>query len=1015
MAELNSSVDPREIPVDAKMINFLMPKGGQSATKTFQFNPITKSWEILYNYKAGKFFKGFAFPTESLSDVYQILKENQDFPVFFIHGGFIDGIDRTNMVRRKREGSKDDLQPTLRDRMVHCFCLDIDGYEGNSVEEFVNTQLPDAFSRADYIYQYSASYGLSSDQSKLKVHLFFWLQNPCHIGDLKTWVKSYNSKKGWGNVIDDSVLTATQPVYTQRRICKGADDPIQDFIGYQVKGGVLNWQPDDNYVVKGKAEGNLEGILATAKETEFDVTTSIREIVAGKRFHENVRSMSLSLMNDGIPPNKVKKTIKGILQTVETKDERWQTRYDDVDRLVETAAEIVNKPTFEEMVDWIKKSQTITVEAEFAEKIIKFDPIQQKQLVDYIEEKLGVGKRAINAVMKIAKAEHDSKQIELARQIQSEKRAAMGILEFEITSDNHGDTTRKISQALSTSEKTPQVFMIGKTLSIVLHNYPKTVRQVMRKQELGEDYPKMPLIQDITKPVGVLRGIVEKDCAFINETGKGIVCPDSILNAVPRCYSVPWKSITGIVEHPFIGMDWEIVQKQGYDESTGLYAMLHDKLKIKLGDPGKAYQYLAYTVFDEFPFDTDLDRACAVGCLLTAIQRPIIAGETGIPGFAMVSPKPSSGKTTLVQLICHSVYNRPAAATGWSDSDEELGKHLLAILREGHSSVLFDNIPKSTAIKSDELAKAMTSATYSRRKLGENETEEVPSNVLWLFTGNNIQFKGDFATRILPIRIVPEVERPEHRVFSRGDIGQWAADNRKKILSAALSIIISGKDIKDDFVGTASRFKEWNKYVRLPLLKVCGHDLLSVFERNSFEDDDFIEKRELLEALYDEFGEKAFKTRDVLKAIGGYNETGKMDSDGSLLKEIITDVFGEKAATNPKALGRYLLGLKDFVIGPYKLQRGDKKLGVNWKVRYNPNCKIESVETDDLIVGCEVTEKEGNDATDMVGKNNKKVEALVGHGENSVVIESRDKRDHSENNHRESGYIEGGKDENWPW
>ena len=46
-----------------------------------------------------------------------------------IHGAIIDGTDKQNMIRRKRSDHKDGLKPTITDRNLSLFCLDVDGFD----------------------------------------------------------------------------------------------------------------------------------------------------------------------------------------------------------------------------------------------------------------------------------------------------------------------------------------------------------------------------------------------------------------------------------------------------------------------------------------------------------------------------------------------------------------------------------------------------------------------------------------------------------------------------------------------------------------------------------------------------------------------------------------------------------------------------------------------------------------------------------------------------------------------
>ena len=344
-------------------------------------------------------------------------------------------------------------------------------------------------------------------------------------------------------------------------------------------------------------------------------------------------------------------------------------------------------------------------------------------------------------------------------------------------------------------------------------DFPKTIRQVMKRFELNEDYPKMPVLQYYRAVT--LGARIENDVAFMNSKGKDIPCPTNILKILEEGVSDKFKPLSGIIEHPFVNRKFQVIQKNGYDDHTGLFSMLHHKLKLKTIPPKKAFDYLAHTVFDEFPFASELDRCVAVAALMTCVQRPIIAGDSGFPGFGITSPVQSSGKTTLAQLISYSIYNRAVAATSFSKDDTELRKHILAILKEGHSCILFDNMPAGMEVTSNELAKAMSSDTYAGRLLGDTKTVEAPSLVVWLFTGNSIYFVGDFGTRVYPINLDPRMENPDTRYFRRTDIGQWAMDNRKHILSAVISLIMHAK--KEIKMPGASRFPVWDRFFIQPL------------------------------------------------------------------------------------------------------------------------------------------------------------------------------------------------------
>jgi hypothetical protein len=311
---------------------------------------------------------------------------------------------------------------------------------------------------------------------------------------------------------------------------------------------------------------------------------------------------------------------------------------------------------------------------------------------------------------------------------------------------------------------------------------------------------------------------------------------------------------------------------------------------------------------------------------MTCVQRAVIAGDSGFPGFAIISPTQSSGKTTLAQLISYSVYNRAIPATSFTKDETELSKQLLAILNEGHRCILFDNMPAGMEVTSNTLAKAMSSDTFSGRLLGDNKTIQVPTAVVWLFTGNSIQLRGDFATRVYPINLNANMEDPDKRNFKRQDIGTWAMDNRKKIISAIISLVLAAK--KKTKISEASRFPLWDKFVRKPLYAVAKIDINDAAHANKKNDSYLQAKINLLKILHDKYGTTTeFSTRDVMEE--AFLEWDKKPNElGDVLIELI-----DKKADNARSVGKMLGRIRGVVLGGLTLRDGKTKVfPAKWRV-----------------------------------------------------------------------------------
>jgi hypothetical protein len=299
----------------------------------------------------------------------------------------------------------------------------------------------------------------------------------------------------------------------------------------------------------------------------------------------------------------------------------------------------------------------------------------------------------------------------------------------------------------------------------------------------------------------------------------------------------------------------------------------------------------------DFPFASDTDTAGAVAALLTAMQRRMFDGNEGCPGFLTTAPIQSSGKTAFFQLLFELIWGRTAAATNWSTSDEELGKHILAILLEGHGGVLFDNLEEGGRVESNALARAMTSPKFTGRVLGENRGAIVPTNCLWCFTGNNISASGDFNTRILAIKIDPKTETPEERTFTRPDLAEWCKSHRAEFYKHAMTILVgyqrhlrdggSPCDVKP------TRYTNWDNQVRHAIIWAGSADPAVLFEQNKAEDPKREGRRNLLAAWWCAYGGEPKHLRDVITDAEEVSRYAAAEKEGNLrdLDEAIRDLL----------------------------------------------------------------------------------------------------------------------------
>ena len=101
----------------------------------------------------------------------------------------------------------------------------------------------------------------------------------------------------------------------------------------------------------------------------------------------------------------------------------------------------------------------------------------------------------------------------------------------------------------------------------------------------------------------------------------------------------------------------------------------------------------------------------------------------------------------------------------------------------------------------------------------------MPTNALFLATGNNLTFVGDITTRSILCSLNPKCERPEEREFEV-DLRSYIPHHRSSLVKAALTIlrayIVAGKTKQP--IAPFGRFEEWSNLVRSSIVWIGMED-----------------------------------------------------------------------------------------------------------------------------------------------------------------------------------------------
>lgn len=592
----------------------------------------------------------------------------------------------------------------------------------------------------------------------------------------------------------------------------------------------------------------------------------------------------------------------------------------------------------------------------WTEALRSMEALARRKVLEWVYKNTDADKKELNAALKAAqdvwaKQANKSANDNMISGIEAEGRTPVMYDASKLP-----EILRQVERAVFEDRLNDLVLTHTQGLVTVREKRPTTVREVARESQVECDDAPLGLLIDRYEQHGL--GIrLMASCAFLQENKAGriteILAPSKLVHTMLETSHNHAAALVGIIEHPAVKEDGGLVSGEGFDQNTGFYTRVPKALVPDLPEiitavmAAASYSWIAEEALADFPFATDLDRAGAVAMLLTTIQRRLMIGSEGAPMFSMSAPVQSSGKTALARVNSHLVHGVGLPVTSWPNNDEEMGKHLLGILMEGVSIVLFDNLPEGGRIESDELAKASTADKYRRRILGENREGEAPTNVVWLFTGNNIQPVGDFNTRTIQIYLDAGCESPDRRTFTRDDIETWCLDHRPEFFYHALTILAgyrrhvcsqqqtSGKTANCE----PTRFKDWDQQVREPMVWAGAPDPAELFEQNKAEDPQKVGREVLLEAWRNVYGSEPQQLKKVLLDA---DQVGHI-ACRARLSDAISDLVPINRLTS-KSLSTLLQKFQNQWIGDFRIRKAPQSENSRSAAKWYVECRVKDDE-----------------------------------------------------------------------
>lgn len=326
-----------------------------------------------------------------------------------------------------------------------------------------------------------------------------------------------------------------------------------------------------------------------------------------------------------------------------------------------------------------------------------------------------------------------------------------------------------------------------------------------------------------------LRELITEAVTLVEETTEGVVArrpPNWLVYAIlERGQWDGVRPLAGIVRAPVLRPDGTVLEQPGYDPTTHLlYAPERSFTPIPQAptqaDAVAACQVLLELVVD-FPFASPEALAGWAGIPLTLLAQYAYSGPA--PAFILDSPTPASGKGLAGKAGAEVGTAETPVPTPEPGSEEEERKRITGVVMAGKRVYMLDNL--THPFGSGAADALLTSTEWQDRRLGSNVIFTGEARLVWLVTGNNVEFRRrDTMRRVVHIRLEPREENPETRQgFRYPDLLGHVRRSLDRYTWAALTMLRAFAVAGFPSVGLQpwGSFEGWSRIVR-GCLVWCG-------------------------------------------------------------------------------------------------------------------------------------------------------------------------------------------------
>jgi len=571
------------------------------------------------------------------------------------------------------------------------------------------------------------------------------------------------------------------------------------------------------------------------------------------------------------------------------------------------------------------------------------NPLIIDEVICRLSELSGKGKQPIKTAIRQAVKEVKAINAQKIRELEVVEVAA-GRARIEHQPDNLNKMVDQVQDEILARPEEGMLLNLGG-----LHAYAAIMKPAQMHAIDCEDEPPpaVPLLKVHDRQSIELR--IDKACCFHRLEGEGIAATEIPIVIPDRVVSAVWKhprpkapAVFGLVVHPLILPDGRCLQHEGLDAGVLQQYGGFDFLPVPEGhiprqtavDALSEIKSLLLTEF-EFAGETDAEgnqnADAAVSLLLTALQRKVMDQA---PAYLLGASVQGSGKTTMARMVHVIVTGKDMPVSQLSPDRTEAKKEMLSLLIEQLSFICFDNIEDGSVISHPIISAVLTAPDFTGRVLGVSRNATVPTNATIVFTGNNLSVDRDLASRVLPVQLDPQCDRPDRRSFKNSDVVNYSLQIRQRVVLLGNLIVASYVRSGENVLNEMSRFKMWDRFVRGPIVWAGGIDPIGKFEQSHDESPDVAAHTAIMSGLWIVFGSNHFTVSDVINRlkVGGLfpSDIGRGDVSSSVesgksliwLHDAIEE-YREGASSSARSMGWLLKKFLDRITrdGRYKLRR----------------------------------------------------------------------------------------------